>query len=139
MSSCFAYPTSVSCHVCPLVSRRVLVSHVLVSLVWDFLTNCFFISTSWFLRFLRPRRNQKRGNCPGQVHRELGMPWSGLYGATPSPVGITYLVAKTAKLVHDGLAVAEDSFEALLGVLIRGEVEGGRALGIKLGRSAFSS
>src|SRR6266851_4315548 len=62
------------------------------------------------------------------------MPRSGLYGATPSPVGITYLVAKAAKLVHDGLAVAENNFEAFLGVLIRGEVEGGGASGIKLGQ-----
>src|ERR1700691_5030343 len=99
-----------------------------------FCLETLFIGTSWFLRSLRPSRDQKRGNCPGQIDRELCMARSGLYGATPSPVGITDLVAKAAKLVHDGLAVAENRFEAFLGVLVRGEVEGGCALRVELGQ-----
>jgi hypothetical protein len=39
-------------------------------------------------------------------------------------MGITDLVAKAAEFVHDGLAVAKNCFEAFLGVLVRGEIEG---------------
>src|SRR5260370_986953 len=72
---------------------------------------------------LIPCRYEKGRHGSGQIDHQFGMPGFRLYSELSLSVRITDFIPYRAKVIHDRLAVSEDSFKNLLLVLMRRQVQ----------------